>query len=211
MPLPSTALTVPGKPPAMTRLEPSSRVPRAIVVFLMSFRYMCVFSVMVVLSMPPRLQRECGSSCQCLRYAAYTYGLEQALCHRCAEGTHFLFVPCTGTLTCPIYGTYVMSNGLSLARMLGALSRTYGAGLWKRGRGCRCATTPVVQPICDQYGAMALDAPVGGNIQGQRRCRFLTTQHRLTQVFPRGVPLSAPGRYVGARVPCRSGATAYGH
>src|SRR5215470_1265324 len=77
MPLPSTVLTVPCKPPAIIRLEPSSRVPRAIVVFLMSFRYMGVFSVMVVLSMPPRLQRGCGSSCQCLRYAAYTHELSK--------------------------------------------------------------------------------------------------------------------------------------
>src|SRR5262249_11830622 len=92
IPLLSTVLTVPCKPPAITRLEPSSRVPRAIVVFLMSFRYIGVFSVMVVLSMPPRLQRGWGSSCQCLRYAAYTHELKQALCHRRAEAR--IFLPC---------------------------------------------------------------------------------------------------------------------
>src|SRR5262245_1552407 len=127
---------------------------------------MCVFSVMVVLSMPPRLQRGYGSSFRCLGYAAYTRELKQALCHRRAEGTHFFIVPCTGTLTCLIYDTYVMSNGLPLARMPGALSRAYGGGLWERGRGCRCATTPVGPPTCNQYGAMALDAPVGRDIQG---------------------------------------------
>src|SRR5713101_1863922 len=105
MPLLSMALTVPCKPPAITRLEPSSRVPRAIVVFLMSFRYMCVFSVIVVLSMPPRLHRGCGSSCRCLRCAAYAHGLEQVLCHRLAEVTHFFIVPYADTLTCLIYDT----------------------------------------------------------------------------------------------------------
>jgi hypothetical protein len=43
MPLPSSAVTDPCKPPAMTRLEPINRVPSAIVVFLMIFRYMCCF------------------------------------------------------------------------------------------------------------------------------------------------------------------------
>src|SRR5262245_41181576 len=80
---------------------------------------MCVFSVMVVLSMPPRLQRGYGSSCRCLGDAAYTRELKQALCHRRAEDTHFFIVPCTGTLICLIYDTYVMSNGLPLARMPG--------------------------------------------------------------------------------------------
>src|SRR5262245_10991836 len=104
IPLPSTALTVPCTPAAITRLEPSSRVPRAIVVFLMSFRYMCITSVIVVLSMPPRLPRGCSSACRCLRYAAYAHGLKQALCHRPAEVTHFFIVPCADTLTCLIYG-----------------------------------------------------------------------------------------------------------
>src|SRR5262245_18931899 len=102
MPLPSAALTVPGTPPAITRLEPSSRVPRAIVVFLMSFRYMCVFSVIVVFSMPPRFHRGCGSSCRCLRYAAYAHGLKQTLCHRLADFIHFFIVPCIDTLICLI-------------------------------------------------------------------------------------------------------------
>src|SRR5262249_5037996 len=143
MPLPSTALTVPGKPPAMTRLEPSSRVPRAIVVFLMSFRYMCVFSVIVVLSLPPRLYRGCGSFWRCPRYAAYTHGLKQALCHRLAAVMHFFTMPCPDTLTSLIYDTYVMGSGLLLARMSGARSRVYGGGLWEKGGGCRSATTPV--------------------------------------------------------------------
>jgi hypothetical protein len=161
MPLPSTALTVPCTPPAITKLEPSSRVPRAIVVFLMSFWYMCMTSVIVVLSMSPRLHRGCGSSCRFLRYAAYAHGLQQVLCHRLAEVTHFFIVPCAGTVICLICDTLVMSNGLPLARMPGALSLAYGAGLWERGRGCRFAATPRVQPTCDQYGAMALD-PQGG-------------------------------------------------
>src|SRR5215831_13230535 len=114
MPLPSTALTVPCTPPAITRLEPSSKVPRAIVVFLMSFRYMCVFSVIVVLSMPPRLYRGSGSSWRCLRHAAYAHGLEQAPCHRLIDVTHFFIVPCADTLTCLICETYVMSKGLLL-------------------------------------------------------------------------------------------------
>src|SRR5438132_11164683 len=99
MPLPSTALTVPCTPPAMTRLEPSSRVPRAIVVFLMSFRYMCVFSVIVVLSMPPRLYRGCGSSCWCLRCAADIHRLEQTPCHRLAGVAYFFIVPGVDSLT----------------------------------------------------------------------------------------------------------------
>src|SRR5262247_257644 len=113
MPLPSTALTVPCTPPAITRLEPSSRVPRAIVVFLMSFRYMCITSVIVGLSMPPRLHRGCGSFCRCVRYAVYAHGLKQVLCHRRAEVTHFFVVPCLGTVICLIYNTLVMSNGLA--------------------------------------------------------------------------------------------------
>jgi hypothetical protein len=55
------------------------------------------------------------------------------------------------------------------------LARTYGEGLWERGGGCRFVTTPVVHLTCDPYGAMALDAPVGRDIQGQRRCRFPAT------------------------------------
>jgi hypothetical protein len=161
MPLPSTALTVPCTPPAIARLEPSSRVPRAIVVFLMSFRYMCITSVIVVLSMPPRLHRGCGSSRRFLRYAAYAHGLKQVLCHRLAEITHFFIVPCAGTVICLIYDTLVMSNGLPLARMPGALSLTYGGGLWERGGGCRLAATPRVQLICEQYGAMALGTQGG--------------------------------------------------
>src|SRR5215510_3651410 len=137
MPLPSTALTVPCTPPAMTRLEPSSRVPRAIVVFLMSFRYMCVFSVIVVLSLPPRLYRGCGSACRCLRYAADAYELKQAPCHRLTDVRHFFIGPCADTLTCLIYAAYVTSNDLSIARMPGDLSRAYGGGLRERGGGCR--------------------------------------------------------------------------
>src|SRR5215470_7243934 len=125
MPLPSTVLTVPCTPPAITRLEPSSRVPRAIVVFLMSFWYMCVFSVIVMWSMPPRLHRGCGSSCQCLRCTAYAHGLEQALCHRLVELMHFFIVPCVGTVICLIYDTLVMGHGLLLVRMPGALSLAY--------------------------------------------------------------------------------------
>src|SRR5262245_22424051 len=211
MPLPSTALTVPCTPPAITRLEPSSRVPRAIVVFLMSFRYMRITSVIVVLSMPPRLHRGCGSSCRCLRYAAYTHGLKQVLCHRLAKVTYFFIVPCVGTVICLIYYTLVMSDGLLLARMPGALSLAHSAGLWERGGGCRFVATPVAQPTSDQYGAMALDTPVEGEIQGQRRCRFPTTQRRLTQASPRDMALRAPGRYGGARASCRSSATVYGH
>jgi|SRR6266446_1317160 hypothetical protein len=104
-----------------------------------------------------------------------------------------------------------MSNDLPRARRPGVLSRAYGGGLWERGGGCRFATTPVVQPTCDQYGAMALDAPVVRDRQGQRRCRFPTTQRRLTQASPRGLALSASGRYTGARASCRSSATVYGH
>src|SRR5215510_13151872 len=92
-----------------------------------------------------------------------------------------------------------------------ALSLAYGGGLWERGGSCRFAATPGVQPTCDQYGAMALDASVGRDIQGQRHCRFPTTQRRLTQAFSRGMALSASGRYGGARASCRSSATAYGH
>lgn len=40
MPLPSSAVTDPCTPAAITRLEPINKVPRAIVVFLMIFRYM---------------------------------------------------------------------------------------------------------------------------------------------------------------------------
>jgi hypothetical protein len=99
-------------------------------------------------------------------------------------GHTFFIVPCAGTLICFVCDTYVMRNGLPLARMPGALSLAYGGGLWERGGGCRFTATPVVQPTCDQYGAMVLDAPVGGDIQGQRRCRFPTTQRRLIQASP---------------------------
>jgi len=177
----------------------------------MSFRYMGVFSVMVVLSMLPRLQRGCGSSCRCLRYAAYTHELKQALCHRRAEGTHFFIVPCSGTLTCLIYDTYAMSNGLPWLACQGLCRGHTVEGFWERGRGCRCTTTPVGLPTCDQYRAMALDASVGRDIQGQRRCRFPTTQHRLAQASPRGLALSTSGGHAGAEASCRSSATTYGH
>src|SRR5262245_18000407 len=104
-----------------------------------------------------------------------------------------------------------MSDGLLRARMPGTLSLAHGGGLWERGGGCRFAATPGAQLTCDQYGSMALDTPVERDIQGQRRCRFPTTQRRLTQASPRGVALRAPGRYGGARASCRSSATAYGH
>src|SRR5262247_831117 len=135
----------------------------------MSFRYMCITSVIVVLSMPPRLHRGCDSSCRCLRYAAYAHGLEQVLCHRLAEVTYFFIVPCVGTVIYLIYYTLVMSDGLLLARMPGTLSRAHSGGLWERGGSCRFAATPVAQPTCDQYGVMALDTLVERDIQDQRR------------------------------------------
>src|SRR2546428_11710320 len=83
-----------------------------------------------------------------------------------------------------------MSNDLPRARRPGVLSRAYGGGLWERGGGCRFTTTPVVQPTCDQYGAMALDAPVGREIQGQRRCRLPTTRRVPIQASPCGMALN---------------------
>ena len=50
MPLPSMALTVPCKPPAITRLEPSSRVPRAMVL-IFSWFPIHVYDLRHVLSM----------------------------------------------------------------------------------------------------------------------------------------------------------------
>jgi hypothetical protein len=81
-------------------------------------------SVIIVLYMPPRLYRGCGSSCQCLRCAAYAHILKQALCHILAGVAYFFILLHANALTCLIYYTYGIRKALPKDDMPAVMSGT---------------------------------------------------------------------------------------
>src|SRR5439155_24612689 len=95
MHLPSRAVTVPGTLAAPTSVALTSKVPRAMVVFLMRWRYMRLSSATIVF-----LSCFCAPPCLACRgqegvsgFAAFAQREEQRLCHSCDVSTTGLF-PC---------------------------------------------------------------------------------------------------------------------